>query len=60
MTTLSIYDISGKEVAKLISGNLAAGSYSYTFNGKNLTSGIYFYRLTSGQFIETKSMMLIK
>lgn len=60
MTSLIVYDVSGKEVAKLISGNLAAGSYSYTFNGNNLTSGVYFYRLTSGQFTETKSMMLIK
>lgn len=57
---LAVYDMTGKEVALLVNGNLNAGSYEYTFDGKNLNSGIYFYRLTAGNFTETKKMSLIK
>ena len=58
--SLKVYDILGKEVATLVNSNMSVGSYSFEFNASNLTSGIYFYRLESNGFIDTKKMMLIK
>jgi hypothetical protein len=57
---LTVYDILGNEVATLVNENQKAGNYQVTFNAKNLSSGIYFYRLQSGNFVESKKMMLIK
>jgi hypothetical protein len=57
---LIIYDILGKEVAELVNEQLEPGVYEVTFNGSNLSSGIYFYRLTVNNFSETKRMALIK
>ena len=59
-TTLKIYDVYGREIKSLVNQNLNGGEYSYNFEGKNLASGIYYYRIQSGSFNETKSMMLIK
>lgn len=59
-TTLKVYDVLGKEVATLVSNQLAAGTYAYEFNATNLTSGVYFYSIQSNGFTETKRMMLIK
>jgi len=59
-TTLSVYDLTGREVARLVSDDLGVGEYNYTFNSGNLSSGIYFYRLSfTGQTL-TKKMMLIE
>ena len=58
--SLKIYDITGREVAKLLSSEINAGSYSVDFNGSQLSSGVYFYRLDAGEFVQTKRMMLIK
>jgi hypothetical protein len=57
---LKIYDILGKEVAVLVNEQLQPGSYEVTFDGSNLSSGIYFYRLRAGEYVETKRMVLIK
>lgn len=57
---LSVYDISGQEVAQLVNQNLQPGKYEYSFNGSNLASGMYFYKLTAGDFVSTKKMILIK
>ena len=57
---LKVYDMSGKEVAKLISQNMNQGNYTVTFDGKNLSSGVYFYKLESDNFSEVKKMSLIK
>lgn len=61
-TTLVIYDAVGKEVTKLISERLNAGKYEYDFSAGNygLSSGVYYYKLISGDFIRTKQMVLIK
>lgn len=59
-TSLKIYDILGKEVSSLVSEELKAGSYDYQFNGGSINSGIYYYVLRSGEFIQTKKMMLVK
>ncbi len=60
ITTLKIYDMSGKEVAQLVNGTMNAGTYEYNFDGAGLSSGIYFYTLQSGEFTQTKKMNLIK
>jgi hypothetical protein len=57
---LVIYDISGKKVKTLLDGPFAQGRYYVEFSDKNLSSGIYFYKLIAGKFIETKKMILSK
>jgi hypothetical protein len=58
--TLTISDVVGREVARLVDGSEGAGYKSVTFDGSNLASGIYFYRLQAGSFVETKRMILMK
>jgi len=59
-TTLKIYDVLGNEVAVLVSEAKAAGHYEVTFQAGGLSSGMYFYNLTSGWFSQTKKMILLK
>jgi hypothetical protein len=58
--SLKVYDITGKEVAQLVSEKLQTGTYSYEFNASVLSSGIYFYTLKSNNFVSTKKMVLVK
>ena len=58
--SLKVYDILGKEVVTLVNEKLSPGNYKVEFDGSGLTSGVYFYKLTAGEFTETKRMMLIK
>ena len=58
--TLSIYDALGKEVAVLDNGFRTAGNYSHTFDASALSSGMYFYTIRSGNFVQTKKMLLMK
>ncbi len=58
--TLKIYDVLGDEIATLVDGEKEAGYHSVDFNGSDLPSGVYFYQLSAGNFIETKKMMLLK
>lgn len=58
--TIKVYDLLGKEIAKLVNEEKMAGSYEYIFNASNLCSGIYYYRITIGNFSETKRMVLLK
>ncbi len=60
IVTLKVYDISGREVAVLVNEELNAGSYNFDFNAAQISSGIYFYRLTSINYTDTKKMVLIK
>ena len=57
---LSVYNILGQKVSTLLKKELPAGSYKYSFDGSNLTSGIYFYKLSSKGFSAVKKMMLLK
>ena len=57
---LSVYDILGRKVAELFNGWLQVGIHRITFTGQNLSSGIYFYRLIAGGFVETRKMILLK
>jgi len=59
-TSLKIYDILGKEVSTLVSEKLNPGNHTYTFNGKNLASGVYYYQLVAGEYREVRKMVLIK
>jgi photosystem II stability/assembly factor-like uncharacterized protein len=62
--TLKVYDLLGREVATLVNEEKPAGTFKVEFNSassiKNLASGIYFYRLQAGDFVETKKMILLK
>jgi len=65
--SLKVYDVLGKEVATLVNKEQSAGSYEVEFNAsassattKGLSSGVYFYRLKAGRFIETKKMLLLR
>ncbi|MEJ5306547.1 MAG: T9SS type A sorting domain-containing protein [Ignavibacteria bacterium] len=62
-TTLKVYDVLGNEVATLVNEYINAGSYEVEFNAgqtRNLSSGVYFYKLQVGEFVQTKKMILIK
>jgi len=59
-TTLKVYDAMGREVAVLFNSKLEAGQYNADFNAANLSSGVYFYKLTSGDFTDVKKLTLIK
>ncbi|MFA6541150.1 MAG: T9SS type A sorting domain-containing protein, partial [Bacteroidota bacterium] len=57
---LKVYDMLGSEVATLVNEELPAGTYTVSFNGGNLATGVYIYRLLSGKYAETKKMILQK
>ena len=58
--TLKVYDVLGSEVAILINEDKPAGTYEVEFDASSLPSGIYFYKLQAGSFVETKKMVLLK
>ena len=58
--TLSVHDILGREVSMLINQRMDAGFHEVKFDGSNLASGVYFYRLQSDSFVETKKLLLMK
>ncbi len=57
---LKVYDVLGREVATLVNENLPPGSYEVTFNADGLASGVYSYRFRTGEFTQTKRMMLLR
>ncbi len=58
--TLKVYDVLGSEVATLVNEEKPVGSYEVEFEAADLPSGIYFYRLQAGSFVESKKMVLMK
>ena len=60
LVLLKVYDALGREVQTLVNESLQPGTYETTFDGSNLNSGVYFYKLSAGDFSETKRMALIK
>lgn len=57
---IKVYDITGREVKTLVNELKTAGQYSVSFNGNGLASGVYFYTINAGSFVETKRMVLVK
>ena len=62
--TLKVYDILGREIATLVNEEKPAGEYEVEFNPESSiwhpTSGVYFYQLRTGEFLQTKKMLLLK
>ncbi len=58
--SLKVFDVLGREVTELINQEQSAGSYEVQFNASNLGSGVYFYKLSSRTFVESKKMILLK
>ena len=58
--TLTIYDALGGEIQTLVNQNLAPGRYGTQWNASEIPSGVYFYRLTAGLFVQTKKLVLLK
>ncbi len=58
--SLKVYDILGKEIATLVNSDKAQGKYTVEFDGSRFASGMYIYKLQSGDFVETRKMMLLK
>ncbi|MEO8168596.1 MAG: T9SS type A sorting domain-containing protein, partial [bacterium] len=59
-TSLSVYDILGRKVATLVNEEMKSGSYLATFDASRFASGIYYYRIQTGSFAQTKKMVLLK
>jgi len=57
---LTVFDILGREIKQIVNENQNTGTYTVQFDAENLTSGIYFYKLQTNEFTETKKMMVIK
>lgn len=57
---LKVYDIHAKEIAVLVNGERTVGNYEINFSTSNLSSGVYYYRIEAGDFMETKKSILIK
>ncbi|PJC60247.1 MAG: hypothetical protein CO025_03815, partial [Ignavibacteria bacterium CG_4_9_14_0_2_um_filter_37_13] len=57
---LKVYDALGREVATLVNEQKEPGFYSVEWNASNIASGIYFYRIQAGDFIQTKRLILLR
>ena len=57
--TLSVYNAPGEQVNRLINGDMDAGDHEVSFEGSRLASGLYFYRIQAGNFVQTKKLLLI-
>ena len=60
LVTLKVYDVLGREVTTLVNGVKAAGTYSVEWNAAKQPSGVYYYRLQAGSYVETKQLVLIR
>jgi len=57
--TLRVYDVIGRNVSTLINERQNAGEHSVTFNAAGLPTGVYFYKLSAGNFVQTRKLILI-
>ncbi len=58
--TVKVFDLSGREIKTLVNETMSIGNYEITFSGEGLSSGVYFYKITAGNFVDTKKMVMIK
>ena len=57
---LTVYDILGRRVAVLVNERLGAGDHQVRFDGTRLASGVYFYRMQAGSFVQTRKLLLLR
>ena len=57
---IKVFDVLGNEIETLVNEEKPVGIYELNWNAANLPSGVYFYRLQAGSFVETKKMILLK
>ncbi|KAB2843210.1 MAG: Omp28-related outer membrane protein [Melioribacteraceae bacterium] len=57
---LKVYNLLGREIAELVNSNKSAGKYKINFNAKNLASGVYYYSIQAGEFIQSRKFILLK
>ena len=57
---LTVYNLLGKEVTRIVDGEMPAGYHEISLDATDLSSGIYFYRLQTGDFVQTRKMVLLK
>jgi hypothetical protein len=60
IVSLKVYNLVGQQVAELVNANQNAGAYNVEFNAQNLSSGVYYYKLETNGFVDTKKMILVK
>ena len=58
--TLKVFDLLGREVATLVNETKQPGEYTVTWDAEGVPSGVYYYRMTAGSFVETKKLILLK
>ena len=58
--TLTIYNVLGQQIATLVNGKNEPGAHSVSWNALNVPSGVYFYRIVAGDFVQTKKMVVMK
>ena len=58
--SLRVYDVTGREVARLVEAPMAAGSHRVTFDASGLSSGMYLYRIQAGRFTQVRRMVVVK
>ena len=59
-TTLTVYDVLGREVAVLVEGLMPAGTHRVRFDGRTLAPGVYFYQIRTNAFVETREMIVVR
>ena len=57
---LTVYDVLGRELSRLVNERMDAGYHDVKFDGSALASGVYFYRLQAGSYVQTKKLMLLR
>ena len=57
---IKVFDLLGREIAELVNERKETGNYNVSFNGNDISSGVYFYTITANDFMMTKKMILMK
>ncbi|MDK9701210.1 MAG: T9SS type A sorting domain-containing protein, partial [bacterium] len=59
-TKLTVFDLLGRQVGTLVNENLTAGKHAVRYDASRIAAGVYFYRIESGNFQQTRKMVLVK